>query len=82
MREKTICNIDEPERHDPISPRQVGPRQHVEIEDRFDRRKLLRDLIAQHPEATADDLTRLLKKRHITVSSTLILQELTPRLQS
>jgi len=79
MQAKTIQNIDQPERHDPVSPHQVGPRQHVELEDNFDRRQLVRDLIAQYPDASADDLGRMLKERQIEISSTLILQELQRR---
>lgn len=76
MEQKTIRNIDEPARHDPVSPRQVAPWQHVELQDQLDRRQLLRDLIAEQPDATADELSRVLKERQIEVSSTLILQEL------
>lgn len=76
MQAKTIQNIDQPERHDPVSPHQVGPWQHVELEDNFDRRQMVRELIAQHPRATADELGRMLNERQIEVSSTLILQEL------
>jgi hypothetical protein len=79
MQAKTIQNIDQPERHDPVSPHQVGPWQHVELEDNFDRRQLVRDLIAQYPDASADDLGRMLKERQIEISSTLILQELQRR---
>jgi hypothetical protein len=71
--------IDEALRHPTVSPRQVGPRQDVELEDNFDRRQLVRELIAQHPDATADDLARLLEERKIKVSSTLVLQELQRR---
>ncbi|HET6883590.1 MAG TPA: hypothetical protein VFI31_25785 [Pirellulales bacterium] len=76
MEPKTIQHIDEPERHDPVSPRQVAPWQHVELEDNFDRRQLVRNLAAQHPDASADEIARMLKERQIDVSSTLILQEL------
>lgn len=76
MEQRTIHSIDRPARHDPISPRQVAPRQHVEIEGQLDRRQLVRDLIARHNGATADDLARILKQQNIQVSSTLILQEL------
>lgn len=76
MPEKTIHNIDEPEGHDPVSPRQVAPWHEVELEDQLDRRQLVRDLIHEHPDATADDIARLVANRQIEVSSTLILQEL------
>ena len=76
MEPKTIQNIDEPERHDPVSQRQVAPRQEVELEDNLDRRQLVRDLIALHPSATADDIVRMLRQRQIEVSTTLVLQEL------
>ncbi|HQU44362.1 MAG TPA: hypothetical protein PK867_16195 [Pirellulales bacterium] len=76
MERKTIKNIDEPERHDPVSSRQVAPWQKVELEDNLDRRQLVRDLIRERPDATADDLAKLLAERRIAVSSTLILQEL------
>jgi hypothetical protein len=76
MEQKTVRNIDQPERHDPVSPRQVAPWQHVELEGQLDRRQLLRDMIANHPDASADDLTRMLGERQIKISSTLILQEL------
>ena len=76
MDEKIIYNIDEPERHDPVSPRQVAPWHEVELEEQLDRRQLVRDLIREHPDASADDIAGLLGKRKLHVSSTLILQEL------
>lgn len=71
--------IDEALRHPTVSPRQVGPRQNVELEDNLDRRKLIHDLIEQHPGASADDLMRMLRARNLEVSSTLIHQELSRR---
>jgi hypothetical protein len=68
--------IDEALRHPTVSPRQVGPRQKVELEDNFDRRELVRRLIVSHPGATADDLVRILRERQIDISSTLVHQEL------
>lgn len=68
--------IDEALRHPTVSPRQVAPRQDVELEDNVDRRQLIRDLMSSHPGATVDDLARLLGERGIDISSTLIHQEL------
>ena len=68
--------IDEALRHPTISPRQVGPRQDVELEHNVDRRELIHKLIESHPGATPDDLMRMLQERQIDVSSTLVLQEL------
>jgi hypothetical protein len=79
MQPKTIVNIDEPERHDPVSPRQVAPRQDLELEDQLDRRQLVRELISAHPTASADEISRMLQQRRIEISSTLILQELQRR---
>ena len=79
MTEKSIEKIDQPERHDPVSPRQVAPWPHVELEDNLDRSQLVRELIAQHPGATADEIAALLQERGVEVSSTLVLQELARR---
>ncbi|HWB10749.1 MAG TPA: hypothetical protein VG826_16080 [Pirellulales bacterium] len=67
--------IDEALRHPTVSPRQVGPRQEVEL-DNFDRREMVRKLIEGHPGATADELVRMLRERQIDISSTLVHQEL------
>jgi hypothetical protein len=77
MKPKTVDDaIDEALCHPTISPRQVGPRQDVELDDQVDRRELIRNLLEDHPGATPDDLVRMLHERQIEVSSTLVLQEL------
>lgn len=83
MNTKTLDHIDdtidEALRHPTVSPSQVAPRQNVELDDNFDRRQFLGELIEEHPDATADELARRLEKRNVKVSSTLVLQELQRR---
>ena len=68
--------IDESLRHPAVSPRQVGPQPEVELEDQLDRPALVRELIDQHPDATADEIVAILAQRQIEVSSVLVQQEL------
>ncbi|HVX13779.1 MAG TPA: hypothetical protein VHC22_21535 [Pirellulales bacterium] len=79
MEPKTIQNIDEPDRHDSESPKQVAPPHEVELADNFDRRQMVRDFVAQHPDASADDVVRAFHERRVDVSTTLVLQELERR---
>jgi len=74
--ENTDERIDEPLRHGSVSPQQVAPWPEVELETNLDRRRLVRDLIDQHPGATADDIARMLAEKRIEISSTLVLQVL------
>lgn len=71
--------INESLRHAPISTRQSAPRPDTELSADLDHPQIVRDLIAQHPGATADDITRMLAEKHIKISSTLVLQELAAR---
>lgn len=68
--------IDESLRHPAVSPRQVAPQPEVELEDQFDRGAMVRELIDQHPHATADDIVSMLAQRRIEVSSAVVQQEL------
>lgn len=71
--------IDESLRHGAVSPQQVAPWPEVELQHNLDHRQLVRDLIAQHSDATADEIERMLEERGIKISSTLVLQELQRR---
>lgn len=63
--------------HDAISPRQVAPIPHVEIEhEHLDVMELVREAIHDHPGAEADEIVRLLAEKQIQVSPTLVLQQL------
>jgi hypothetical protein len=79
MKPKTIQNIDEPDRHDSESPKQVAPRHEVELADNFDRLEMVRDFVSQHPDASADDIVHAFEERRIDVSTTLVLQVLEQR---
>jgi hypothetical protein len=62
-------------RHDAVSPRQVAPLPHVEIQqEHLDMSELVSEAIADHPDASADDIVRLLAKKQIHVPATLVLQ--------
>lgn len=64
-------------RHDPVSPRQVAPIPHIEIEqEHLDPVDLVREAINDHPGASADDIVRLLEEKQIHVSATLVMQQL------
>lgn len=64
-------------RHDAISPRQVAPIPHLETEqEHLDVMELVREAIHDHPDASADDIVRLLAEKQIQVSPTLVLQQL------
>ena len=68
--------IDESLRHPAVSPRQVAPQPEVELEDQFDRGAMVRQVIEQHPDATADEIVGMLAQRQVEVSSALVQQEL------
>ena len=67
---------DPVEPHDPISPRQVAPNPHSELDANVNRRQAVLEELRAHPQATADEIVALLAGRRIEVSPVLVMQEM------
>lgn len=63
-------------RHDSVSPEQVAPLPKAEVDQQhIDRRGLIAQVLQSHPQATPDEIVKLLADRNIQVSAALVLAE-------
>lgn len=66
--------------HDAVSHEQVAPLPSFEVDQQhLDRRALIADALRSYPQASPDEVVKLLAERHIDVSATLVLAEMARR---
>ena len=63
--------------HDSVSPEQVAPLTKAEVDQQHvDRRELIAGILRGRPDATPDEIVKLLAEHQIQVSATLVLAEM------